>query len=77
MTEATLPDGLEGLPPSAKLVALALQAGGPATQAALVERTRAAPRTVRFALARLDEAGYLEQRPCLQDARQDIYRFEP
>jgi len=63
------------LPPSSKLVYLALREAGTSTQAELVAKTALPPRTVRYALDRLSEAGVVERRPCLRDARQSLYEL--
>lgn len=43
------------------------------TQQQIIEETGLSPRTVRFALQRLDEAGEIDSRPSLTDARQSRY----
>lgn len=63
------------LPPSSKLVYLALREAGPSTLAELTDRTALPPRTVRYALDRLAEVGVVDQRPCLRDARQSLYEL--
>ncbi len=66
-------EALEDLPPSAKLVAKALEYRGSLTQSELAEETLLPSRTVRYALTRLDEAGVVESRFSFTDARKRIY----
>ena len=67
---------VEELPPSAKLVAKVLEYDGTLTQSELVERTMLPPRTVRYAISRLEEAGVLESRFSFTDARKRLYTLE-
>lgn len=60
-------------PARAKLVFNALQREGPSTQQELVAATYLTARTVRDALADLDEAGVLRTQNHAADARQDLY----
>jgi DNA-binding MarR family transcriptional regulator len=64
---------LESLTPSAKFVYTVLDYEGPLTQKALAERTRLSQRSVRSALADLDDADLVEERIYPQDARQRLY----
>lgn len=71
-------DGWEtvaSLPASAKLVARTLEYEGPQTGTDLAAATRLPPRTVRYAVDRLEEAGVVAVRPSLQDAREKQYRL--
>jgi DNA-binding MarR family transcriptional regulator len=61
------------LPPSAKLVAKVLDYEGSATQSRLSEETLLPPRTVRYALSRLEEADAVESRFSFSDARKRVY----
>ncbi len=61
------------LPPSAERVLAVLGASGPLTHKDLVVATRMAPRTLRFALARLRASGRVTWRWSLRDARQRVY----
>ncbi|WP_299237397.1 MarR family transcriptional regulator [Natronomonas sp.] len=61
------------LPPSAKLVAKVLEHNDSLTQSGLAEETMLPPRTVRYATARLEDAGVLESRFSLVDARKRVY----
>ena len=65
------------LPPSAKLVFKMLHYKGGLTQKQLTEETQLAPRTVRYAIQRLDELGLVTSEISLRDARQDIYSLPP
>jgi DNA-binding MarR family transcriptional regulator len=64
------------LPPSAKLVAKALEHGGRQTQSQLAEETLLPTRTVRYALTRLEETGAVESRFSFTDARKRVYRLD-
>ncbi|RNJ26303.1 MarR family transcriptional regulator [Halosegnis longus] len=68
-----LSEAIEGYPPSVKLVALVLANQGEATQRQLVDETLLPARTVRDALAELQDAGVVETRPLIMDARQTLY----
>jgi DNA-binding Lrp family transcriptional regulator len=70
-TEACLDD----LPPSAKLVYTVLKYDAPLTQKQLVSETNLSPRTVRYALDRLDECQLITEDVYLRDARQSLYRL--
>jgi DNA-binding MarR family transcriptional regulator len=61
------------LPPSAKLVAKVLDYEGSLTQSRLSEETLLPPRTVRYALSRLEEADAVESRFSFSDARKRVY----
>ena len=64
---------VEDLPPSAKLVAKVLEYNGTLTQSQLAEETLLPPRTVRYALSRLEEVGVVDSRFSFADARKRIY----
>ena len=64
---------LRELPPSAKLVAKVLEYDDSLTQSQLAEETLLPPRTVRYALTRLEDAGIVESRFSFSDARKRIY----
>lgn len=66
---------VDDLPPSAKLVRLALAYEAPLTQQGIADVTGLCDRTVRYGLQRLDDAGVLRSRPNTRDARQDTYRL--
>ncbi|QLH80963.1 MarR family transcriptional regulator [Halosimplex pelagicum] len=59
--------------PTEKLLYVALRQHGPCTQNELVELTGTAPRTARLRLRELVEAGVVEKRPNIHDARQSLY----
>lgn len=61
------------LPPSAKLVAKVLDYNDTLTQSQLAEETLLPPRTVRYALTRLEEEGVVDSRFSFSDARKRLY----
>jgi DNA-binding MarR family transcriptional regulator len=61
------------LPPSAKLVYKTLEYEGGLTQSQLATETMLPPRTVRDALSRLADAGVVEERIFIPDARKSTY----
>lgn len=67
---------LRDLPPSAKLVAKALEYEGELTQADLATETLLPRRTVRHALKRLEDHGIVESRTSFVDARQRVYALD-
>ncbi len=66
-------DAVSDLPPSAKLVAKVLEYDGTLTQSQLADETMLPPRTVRYALNRLEEVGVVDSRFSFADARKRIY----
>jgi DNA-binding MarR family transcriptional regulator len=64
---------IRDLPPSAKLVAKVLQYNDTLTQSQLVEETLLPPRTVRYALTRLEDADAVNSRFSFTDARKRLY----
>jgi DNA-binding MarR family transcriptional regulator len=64
---------LRDLPPSAKLVAKVLEYNDTLTQQELADETLLPPRTVRYALSRLEEEDAVESRFSFVDARKRIY----
>jgi DNA-binding MarR family transcriptional regulator len=64
---------LRDLPPSAKLVAKVLEYNDRLTQQELADETLLPPRTVRYALSRLEEKDAVESRFSFVDARKRIY----
>jgi len=66
-------DAVRELPPSAKLVAKALEYNDRLTQSQLAEETLLPPRTVRYALSRLEEVGVVDSRFSFADARKRVY----
>lgn len=66
-------DDVADLPPSAKLVAKALEYQGRQTQTQLAEETLLPARTVRYALTRLEEVGVVDSRFSFADARKRVY----
>lgn len=70
------PEALLDLSPSAKLIAKTLEYEGESTQSDLAESTLLPPRTVRYALDKLEEAGMVSSRISFVDARKHIYTLE-
>jgi DNA-binding MarR family transcriptional regulator len=66
-------DAVRELPPSAKLVAKTLEYNDKLTQSQLAEETLLPPRTVRYALTRLEDADVVNSRFSFSDARKRIY----
>lgn len=69
-------DVLADLPPSAKLVYKVLEYEAPLTQEGIAAESRLCPRTVRYALGKLEDRGLVTSRACLEDARQSKYRID-
>ncbi|WP_312912651.1 MarR family transcriptional regulator [Natronosalvus caseinilyticus] len=65
---------LSDLPPSAKLVYKVIELEGELTQKQLIDETLLSPRTVRYALERLESIGVIEEETYFRDARQSLYR---
>jgi DNA-binding MarR family transcriptional regulator len=61
------------LPPSAKLVAKVLDYNDTLTQSQLAEETLLPPRTVRYALTRLEDEDVVDSRFSFSDARKRLY----
>jgi DNA-binding MarR family transcriptional regulator len=66
-------DAVRELPPSAKLVAKALEYNDRLTQSQLAEETLLPARTVRYALSRLEECEVVNSRFSFTDARKRVY----
>ncbi|WP_277540497.1 MarR family transcriptional regulator [Haloarcula laminariae] len=66
-------DAVADLPPSAKLVAKVLEYNDSLTQSQLAEETLLPPRTVRYALTRLEDVEVVSSRFSFSDARKRIY----
>jgi DNA-binding MarR family transcriptional regulator len=64
------------MPPSAKLVAKALEYNGQLTQSGLAEETLLPARTVRYAISRLEDANVVESRFSFTDARKRVYSLD-
>jgi predicted transcriptional regulator len=75
MTGGDDADGLDDLPPSAKLVFKVLEYDGPLTQKGIVEESMLSARTVRYALERLERIGIVDEDVYFADARQNLYRL--
>jgi len=65
------------LPPSSRTVLGILNAGGAMTHKDIVEKSRLAPRTVRYALKKLKERNLIIEKFNFRDARQIIYLNRP
>ncbi|WP_254524326.1 MarR family transcriptional regulator [Natrinema caseinilyticum] len=69
-------DGIpDDLPPSAKLVYKVLEYEEPLTQAGIAAESRLCPRTVRYALGKLEDRELVASSVCLEDARKSRYRI--
>jgi DNA-binding MarR family transcriptional regulator len=66
-------DRVREMPPSAKLVAKVLDYNDTLTQSQLAEETLLPPRTVRYALSRLEDADVVDSRFSFTDARKRVY----
>jgi DNA-binding MarR family transcriptional regulator len=66
-------EAVTDLPPSAKLVAKVLEYNDRLTQSQLAEETMLPPRTVRYAVSRLEEVDVVESRFSFTDARKRVY----
>jgi DNA-binding MarR family transcriptional regulator len=75
-TGETAWDAVAELPPSAKLVAKTLEYNDALTQSELAEETLLPPRTVRYALNRLEEVDVVDSRFSFADARKRIYTLD-
>ena len=62
------------LPPSARTVLNLLEDGEPRTFKDMTEEAEIAPRTIRYALKRLKENGYIIEIFNFRDARQVLYQ---
>lgn len=76
-TDPEVREQLCELPPSATLVAHTLAADGPLTQDGIATASLLPARTVRYGLETLQEAGLIVDRPCLEDARKNVYDLSP
>ena len=68
-------EGLDDLPPSAKLVFKVLEYNGPLTQKGIVQESMLSARTVRYALERLEGIGVVDEDVYFADARQNLYQL--
>ena len=68
-------EGLDDLPPSAKLVYKVLEYNGALTQKGIVEESMLSARTVRYALERLEDLDVVEEDVYFADARQNLYQL--
>lgn len=65
------------LPPSSRTVLEILDTGGAMTHKDLVQKSKLAPRTVRYALKKLKERHLIIEKFNFRDARQIIYQNKP
>ncbi|MES3516528.1 MAG: winged helix-turn-helix transcriptional regulator [Natronomonas sp.] len=72
-TEETGWEAVSELPPSAKLVSKVLEYNDQLTQSELAAETMLPPRTVRYALTRLEEIDVVDSRFSFTDARKRVY----
>ena len=73
--DGTQTEGLDDLPPSAKLVFKVLEYSGPLTQKGIVQESMLSARTVRYALERLEGIEVVDEDVYLADARQNLYQL--
>ncbi|ELZ91706.1 ArsR family transcriptional regulator [Haloferax mucosum ATCC BAA-1512] len=64
------------MPPSAKLVAKILDYEDTLTQSQIAEESLLPPRTVRYALSRLEDEGAVDSRFSFSDARKRLYTLK-
>jgi len=76
LTDDDVVETIRELPPSAKLVAKVLEYDGTLTQTELAEETLLPPRTVRYALNRLEDRDLVDSRFSFADARKRIYALD-
>lgn len=74
-TETDAESTVSDLPPSAKLVYKVLEYEGSMTQDSIATESRLCPRTVRYALGKLENQGMVTSRVNLKDARQSVYQL--
>lgn len=67
---------VEELPPSAKLVYKILEYDDALTQGQIAEESLLPPRTVRYALSRLEDVGVVQSRFSFVDARKRLYSLD-
>lgn len=72
-SSGSYPDVVRELPPSAKLVVKVLEYNDTLSQGELAEETLLPPRTVRYALSRLEEEDVVDARFSFSDARKRLY----
>ena len=75
MMAGTQTEGLDDLPPSAKLVFKILEYNGALTQKGIVQESMLSARTVRYALERLEGIDVVDEDVYFADARQSLYKL--
>ncbi|WP_227354666.1 MULTISPECIES: MarR family transcriptional regulator [Haladaptatus] len=76
LRDADSTDTIRDLPPSAKLVAKVLEYNETMTQSELADETLLPPRTVRYALNRLEDEELVDSRFSFSDARKRLYTLD-
>ncbi|SIR09825.1 Winged helix-turn-helix DNA-binding [Haladaptatus litoreus] len=76
LQDADSTEAVRDLPPSAKLVAKVLEYNETMTQSELADETLLPPRTVRYALNRLEDEDLVDSRFSFSDARKRLYTLD-
>ncbi|WP_266077286.1 MarR family transcriptional regulator [Haladaptatus caseinilyticus] len=76
LQDADSTEVVRDLPPSAKLVAKVLEYNETMSQSDLADETLLPPRTVRYALNRLEEEDLVDSRFSFSDARKRLYSLD-
>ncbi|WP_049970592.1 MarR family transcriptional regulator [Haladaptatus cibarius] len=76
LQDADSTEAVRDLPPSAKLVAKVLEYNETMTQSELADETLLPPRTVRYALNRLEDQDLVDSRFSFSDARKRLYTLD-
>ncbi|GAA0199187.1 MarR family transcriptional regulator [Haladaptatus pallidirubidus] len=76
LQDADSTEVVRDLPPSAKLVAKVLEYNETMTQSELADETLLPPRTVRYALNRLEDEDLVDSRFSFSDARKRLYTLD-
>ncbi|MFB9803998.1 MarR family transcriptional regulator [Haladaptatus pallidirubidus] len=76
LQDADSTEVVRDLPPSAKLAAKVLEYNETMTQSELADETLLPPRTVRYALNRLEDEDLVDSRFSFSDARKRLYTLD-
>lgn len=76
LQDADSTETVRDLPPSAKLVAKVLEYNETMSQSELADETLLPPRTVRYALNRLEDENLVDSRFSFSDARKRLYSLD-
>ncbi|WP_435153864.1 MarR family transcriptional regulator [Haladaptatus sp. DFWS20] len=76
LQDADSTKAVRDLPPSAKLVAKVLEYNETMSQSELADETLLPPRTVRYALNRLEDENLVDSRFSFSDARKRLYSLD-